>query len=251
MDLKQEIDALLNAEVSPIAMVQSEVMRLPFPEPFAYRTSLVINSIELGALSYEQYSVTAERTKRAIVLAGRALTYARRIMEQYEDEGKEYEWLSVKCPDTILTKTNLPETLSNTFLGKEELLSKLALEFSPQLFFNASPDALEGLAAAKSLGVRVILNGFGDEYCPITKLGDYPIDMAVLHPRFMDRLRDEREAPAAKAVIAYIQALDIKMIAPSLRDDEQVALAEKIACTAYTSAEVSENLLWEIGKWAK
>ncbi|MGM9631774.1 MAG: EAL domain-containing protein [Eubacteriales bacterium] len=245
-DINAEVQAILASGVAPIELYRDSVLRFISDKPFAYRTRLEINSLDLGILTHNEYSVTAERTKRALLLASRALTYVNRVMDEDMERGLEYDWISVRLPDAILSKTSLDKTLDKIFGKDEKKIGKLCLEFSPHLLYNPSPKAVETLDLVRKRGVKIMLDGFGDEYCPTMKLQDYPLDYVIMHEKMLSMLKDEKRADSAGALISYLHSMRIEVLAPVLTDEADIGMCGRAGCMGYVLANSSERLLKEV-----
>ncbi len=242
MGIKEEVALALESGVAPISMVKDTVLALPRKKPMAYRAKLQINSLDLGTLTAKEYQVTADRTKRAILLAGRALTYAFRAIEEKLAQAQEFEWISVRCPDTMLVKTDFAKTLDRLCEEKTELCEKLCLEFSPAILYNADEKVKESLLQAKARGAKILLDSFGDAYCPAMKLAEFPFDYVVMHPVLVEMLQDPQRYKVAQSLLAYVKVLGMQVIAPETDCEEVVSACERAGCAGYTVASSSEPL---------
>ncbi len=249
MGFNDEVAALLATGTEPLTMTRETVRSFSDGMPRAWRTTLQINSPELGTVTDEDYVVTAERTKRSTLLFDRALMYACRAIEQCRTLGLDYEWLSVRCPPSAVTREGLISTIRRVFAGNENLLPKLCIEFPTQLLYDPSDKIDDVLADIRDMGIKTMLYGFGEEFCPTMRLLTYSFDYVALHATVVDMMRTPRTQASALALMAYVRGFSAELIVPAL-DSAEVPAYASVECYGYTD-RFPGRLFDEEGLWQK
>ncbi len=249
MGFNDEVSALLSTGTEPLTMTREIVRNVSDGLPRAYRTTLRINSPELGTINDEDYVVTAERTKRSTLLFDRALMYAHRAIMQCRTAGLDFDWLSVRCPPSVVTREGLIGTIRRIFAGNEDMLPRLCIEFPTQLLYDQSDKIDDVLAEIKSMGIKTMLYGFGEDYCPTMRLLTYSFDYVALHANVVEMMRVPRTQASALALMAYVKGLSAELIVPGL-DSAELSAYESQACYGYTD-RFPGRLFDEEGIWQK
>ncbi|MBR0231232.1 MAG: hypothetical protein IJQ53_03295 [Clostridia bacterium] len=118
----------LSSELEPITVYKQPVFPCNgSPDPVAYRTETVLNSTLVGRLTPEDYQSTADKSKRGILLADRTLYSVCRAISLLPENETRIKWFSLYCPVSMITGTDLVETLGKLFGGDKEKLKKLML----------------------------------------------------------------------------------------------------------------------------
>ncbi len=249
MGFQDEVAALLETGVEPLTMTREIVRVIPDGTPRAFRTTLQINSPELGTITDEDYVVTAERTKRATLLFDRALMYAHRAIQQCRTAGLDFEWLSVRCPPSTVTREGLLTTIRRIFAGSEDLLPRLCIEFPTQFLYDPSDKIDEVFAEIKAMGIKTMLYGFGEDFCPTMRLLAYSFDYVALHANVVEMIRSPRTQASGLALLSYVKGFSAELILPGL-DPSDLPAYESVECYGYTD-RFPGRLFDEEGIWQK
>ncbi len=249
MDLHEEVKAVLDSGIEPITMVHNTVYSCLDREPVALRARLEINSLDIGTLTDDEYQVTADRTKRAILLCGRAMEYAKRALSERATGKKAVSWISVKCPDTFLSKTNPVKAVKTVFADAPALIERLCLEFSPRVFYNRDEQVLPNFEALKKLGVKTVLSDFGDEYCPAMKLMEFPFDYVILHKDLAKLLCDRERDRVTAPLLSYVKGLRVGVYAPLLGLEHEMEAYSRAGCNGYLDLDKKARLLKKPEVW--
>ncbi len=103
------------------------------------------------------------------------------------------------------------------------------------------------IALFRSIGVRVVLDGFGGETNSIAALRDLDVDAVKLHPAMIANITDDREAGIVRAVLELARQLDIEVIAKGVERHDQHEVLRRLGCRFaqgyFYGAPVAANLL--------
>lgn len=235
----------LSSELEPITVYKQPVFPCNgSPDPVAYRTETVLNSTLVGRLTPEDYQSTADKSKRGILLADRTLYSVCRAISLLPENETRIKWFSLYCPVSMITGTDLVETLGKLFGGDKEKLKKLMLEFPVSALYEDSEKLRGTLLDMKLLGVKSALAGYGTEFCPMMRLASFPFDYVILDPEVRELM--SRDAKAAETLIAYARSLRIEVVVTGVENGEQEAPSYYRAdCFGYTDNSEKERLLPE------
>jgi EAL domain-containing protein (putative c-di-GMP-specific phosphodiesterase class I) len=234
MGKNELLRATLESGVEPIEIRYVPVMSTSTRKPFAYRTVLQLNTQSLGVLLPADYEPVASRTVQCLNLALTNITDIAETITHSKERGIKADWFSAACPVRMLIKGSAAKLLSEHF---EEIEfpdpSKLCLEFPSQVLFEDRDKAAKELSSLKFMGVKTILTGFGDEYCPTLRLAGFPFDYVILDKSVSDKMASQNSARSTSALIAYIRGLGIEVIADGAKGNELISDFYRSDCQGY------------------
>lgn len=235
----------LSSELEPITVYKQPVFSCNgSPEPVAYRTETVLNSTLVGRLEPQDYQSTADKSARGILLADRTLYSVCKAIELLPESENRIKWFSLYCPVSMITETDLIDTLGKLFGEDKEKRKKLMLEFPVSALYEDSEKLRGTLLDMKLLGVKSALAGYGTEFCPMMRLAAFPFDCVILDPEVRSLM--QRDQKAAETLIAYARSLRIDVVATGIENGEEEApLYYRADCFGYTDVSTKEKLLPE------
>jgi len=243
MDITSEVERALETGVEPITLNSWQIYSARSLRPCAFRTELKINSTVLGVLSPAEYDVAADKSERAVVLAERAVKYALRAIDLFAERRKRTELITVRCPVNILKKTDFVESLGKAIDGNNEKASKLCMEFPASLMYAKTAEVCPSLEAMRQLGVKTMISDFGGEFCPLMRLGEFPVSFVSLAASTTEALGKPTTAKSLETMITFVRDLHIDVIANILHTDEEIEFFSHADCYGYRREEEPEPLL--------
>ena len=90
------------------------------------------------------------------------------------------------------------------------------------------------IAELREMGVKIAVCEVGDEFCPVFRLTSTAFDYAFLDRYATDSLLGNGAERIAGSLVGFLHYLKVKVIAPQLEAEEQIAAAEAIGCDGYT-----------------
>ncbi|HVR97278.1 MAG TPA: bifunctional diguanylate cyclase/phosphodiesterase, partial [Thermoanaerobaculia bacterium] len=109
--------------------------------------------------------------------------------------------------------------------------SCLELEITETLAMDNAEASLGVLQALKDLGVRIVIDDFGNGYSSLSYLRDFPIDALKIDRAFVHELGERTggsEIPSA--IIALAHSLDIRVVAEGVENEEQWRVLARLGC---------------------
>ena len=212
---------------------------------------MVINSLDLGTLTYRQYRFVARRTKQGNHMVERHLQKLVRLIPSLVEANPKLTCVTVPVYARLLKAGILAKMLCDTFaLYPEVPAAKICSELSADILFENVADAKERIDELRALGVKIAICEVGDEFCPVFRLAELAFDYAFLDDfatATLDRSDAER---VAGSLVKYLKYLNVKVIAPSLKSEDKINGAKNVGCDGYTLSsdipltggeEVTEN----------
>ena len=220
--------------VAPLEMRFSQINSCYRRLPIAYRSYTYINSVLEGVLPPEKYAFAADETERGIRLAKWNIREAIRAIRRFEEAGRNIEFVSVRCPARLALEQDLfawmQQVLKDNAFDQPE---KLCLEFPQSLLYEDAERVRASILSMKLLKVRTMMSGCGEKDCPVTLLMNLPLDYVVLAPWITVRTDSREQGAAVTALLSFLRAIPIDVIADGAASDEQIRMLSRADCWGY------------------
>ena len=234
MKLSDKVKALIDSGAAPLVLHYEPVRFFQSAEPIL-RTALVVNSLELGTLTMQEYRFVARRTKQGDHLVARHLTKLCREIPRLLAEGGKVTCFTVPVYARLLRDGVLAKMLLETLaLFPAVQPSLLCIELSADILYEDVEDAAARIAELRAIGVRVAICEVGDEFCPVFRLSSFSFDYAFLDTYAVASLATEAAERVAGSLVTYLHLLRVKVVAPGLATEELRQAAEGVGCDGYT-----------------
>lgn len=220
------IEQTIEAGINPLELEYHPLKSTESGEECGLLSVLRINSLELGAIYPEQYRYVTAGDDQGIRLATR--NYRLLLPEMKKSKGLRSLYFPVK----MLLDGSLERLLQPAGQRQPEILSRLILEFSQDILLSDSVKTAKRLSAVKELGVKLLLDGYGDDFCPLLRLGGLPFDMVALDGtyEYPAKLNSEQ----AEYVVSLIRGYGISAVLKNAGSEEAVLRAREIGCEYYS-----------------
>ena len=110
---------------------------------------------------------------------------------------------------------------------------KLCLEFPQSLLYEDAERVRASILSMKLLKVRTMMSGCGEKDCPVTLLMNLPLDYVVLAPWITVRTDSREQGAAVTALLSFLRAIPIDVIADGAASDEQIRMLSRADCWGY------------------
>ena len=233
MKLNDKVTQAVESGVEPIAL-RYETVRFFDAETRMYRSKLLLNSLDLGVLSFDQYRFVAARSKQGDALVRcHVIKLLRDITRRAAQQDSSLYTMPAYA--RCLRNGSLCAMLIEGFsLFPKVSPSQICIELSADVLYEDIEMIKTQVAALRDLGVRVAVSEVGDEFCPVFRLTSFPIDDAILDPYATDRLLSDDADRTVGGMIQYLHTLQLRVIAPLLHSSKLDA-ARTLGCDAYTA----------------
>jgi EAL domain-containing protein (putative c-di-GMP-specific phosphodiesterase class I) len=234
MKLSDKVKTLIDSGAEPLVLHYEPVRFFQTAEAII-RTSLVVNSLELGTLTMREYRFVARRTKQGDRLVERHLLKLCREIPRLLAEGGKVTCFTVPVYARLLRDGVLAKMLLETLaLFPSVQASLLCIELSADILYEDVEDAAARIAELRAIGVRVAICEVGDEFCPVFRLSSFRFDYAFLDAYAVATLNTDAAERVAGSLATYLHLLRVKVVAPGLATEELRTAAESVGCDGYT-----------------
>ena len=110
----------------------------------------------------------------------------------------------------------------------------LKLEITEGIVMADVQDAIDKMAALKSIGVRFAIDDFGTGYSSMAYLKRLPLDQLKIDKSFVqDISTDPNDAAIVETIIAMAKHLGLDVVAEGVETEEELAFLDSQGCEAY------------------
>ena len=237
MKINEMVAQTIESGVTPIVFDYQRV-RLFESGKAPVRTFMVLNSLDLGTLTYKEYRFVARRTKQGNHMVQRHIEKLIRLIPDLLNANPEAECFTIPVYARLLKDGELARMLFDALtLYPEVPPSTVCIELSADILYEDIADARERIKELRELGVKIAICEVGDEFCPVFRLAELAFDYAFLDDFATASLDREDNERVAGSLVKYLHFLDVKVIAPLLETDDQIAGAKEAGCDGYTLYE--------------
>lgn len=248
MIIKKAVEQVINSGVKPIVLDLQRVLNFS-GDVEAIRTSLVINSLELGVLTANQYRYVARRTDQGSKLVERNLE---KLFFFYDDIKKEFrtaKFFTISVYARALLDGVLFQTFSEFFRRYPNVeADKICIEISADILFEDIKTYKKEIDNLRQLGVKVAVCEVAQEFCPLLRLNEINYDAVFLDGYFTSNLEDESRENEINGVMCIINNRPSKVYGSCVAQ-ESIPLLEKIGADGYTleTDDALEHKEWRVG----
>ena len=222
---------------SKISPIDIEYRRVEFFETTdkVLRTSLTVNSLELGVLNYESYRFVARRSKLADQLTRRHLKKLLRKIPDLLEEDSTIDFFTLPVYVRSLFDGGLKDILAEELsLHPEASPSKLCIELSADMLYEDLETAKKRIAEIREFGIKIAIFEVGDSFCPIFRLSELDFDLAFLDSYSVDSLATSDREKIAGSLTKYLHCLGVKVFTPHLDSPEKLEGARLVGIDGHT-----------------
>lgn len=197
-----KINQLIASGVQPLSLAFQSVISTEFKSAFAYRSQLRINDIDMGVLLPNQYEGVSFRTTQSAELAYWCFDTLIDAVMQFDEKKIEVEWVSLAAPVRLLQKPDGAKKLARLIKEKSFLHpEKLLLEFSCALLYEDMTIVAANIELLHALGLKVAIEGFGSEFCPLLRLAPCKADVVFMEAELTPKLFGTEDAITASTAV--------------------------------------------------
>ncbi len=231
MKFKEKVELTLNSGIAPIAL-SFEEMSFFETDKKIFRSFLVVNSLELGILTYKEYRFVARRTKQGNALVKRHIEKVFRAFHELDSE--MFDCITIPVYARLLKNGELSEMLMEAFAVFPEVEpKKICIELSADILYEDIAEAKKYIQDLREMGLRIAICEVGDEYCPVFRLAEFSFDYAFADRFTTESLEREDFERVAGSLVKFLQLLNVKVLAPALSGKSTVEAAKNVGFDGY------------------
>lgn len=176
----------------------------------------------LGELSPSVFIPHAETTGDIVRIGAWVIGEGLRQMRRWRDQGLLVPRISVNVSFRQFVSGSLHDIVRQALADTGLPGDCLELEVTERVLVEDVPDAAAHITALKQLGVKLVIDDFGEGHSALSSLRDLPFDGIKISHDFMDRIPgSERDAAMCEAVIRLAASLGLDLVAEGVEREEQ------------------------------
>ncbi len=139
--------------------------------------------------------------------------------------------VAVNLSPAQFERGDLPATVQAALAASGLAPSRLELEITEGMLMRDPSGALAQVGALRALGVRVVMDDFGDGWSSLGNLRRYPFDKLKMDRSFVrDLAEDPRAAAFVQTIVGLGHALGIPVTAEGVETEAQLRLLTEAGC---------------------
>jgi diguanylate cyclase (GGDEF)-like protein/PAS domain S-box-containing protein len=176
----------------------------------------------LGELSPAVFIGHAENTGDIVRIGGWVIRQACRQMRAWHDSGLMIPHVALNVSYRQFLSESLPEIVASALRESGLPGSALELELTERVLIEDVPDAQQTIEALKDLGVRLVIDDFGEGYSALNYLRQLPFDGLKISHTFMQGIpNNPTDSAICEAIISIAQSLGLLVVAEGVETEHQ------------------------------
>ena len=233
--LDEQVERMLAEKIEPIELRFQPIYDCYSCNHVAYRGRAQVNSLIYGVLGPEDYDEASDMTEQGIGVMLASVEKAMRVANAFKRSHRRYvEWISVLCPSGALFRPDIYARLKKLIDDTRFKQSgKICLEFSDEVLKFRSEEVYAALEDIKAAGFKVAIRNCGTGDFSLADLLTFTPDIVFMDGDFINLINDRDHSAAVPAMIRYVKALGISVIAEGVKDDDMLREMNKIECFGF------------------
>lgn len=238
MNISESVAKAVRAGVAPLELKYRAIRACNNQQSIAYRSEIVLNSLELGVLTQKQFAEAyAAHDPEGVGLRVTDWAIARALEHRanFTAEEKTDMFLSVACPVVYAEQSDFYNRLKNLLKAaayNPKKGAKLCLEF-PDSLLSSTKDVKTAMLDAKLLGVKTMIVCADANSCPLMKLTEIPVDFVVLSAETTELLQSRNKPGVFSALVQLVHSFNTAVIADGVTTTEQMRQLSRLNCEGY------------------
>lgn len=233
IDMERQLENSLEIENQLRHALERHELHLAYQPQVDMRTGRVVGAEALlrwrhpqrGELLPLAFVPHAENSGEIVPIGSWVIQEACRRLREWRDEGIALARIAVNVAYRQLLSEGFLDLVVGTLRRYDLPGEALEIEMIERMLIEDTPETLQVLKDLRGIGVRVLIDDFGEGYSSLNYLRRLPIDALKISGEFV------RRAPTAPADLAICEAivrvgrgLELDLIAEGVETDEQRAL---------------------------
>lgn len=198
---------------------------------------------ELGYMPPDQFIPFAESCGLISAIGEWVLKKACHQITLWNEQFHSNLRVAVNISPIHIAEANFIERLEKILSATKVNPRHLEIEITEMSMMDYNDELIEKIKAIKQMGIKISLDDFGTGYASLSYLRQFPFDALKIDRTF---IRNIRESPSGESMVAAIislaHALDLKVVAEGVEENEQLAILKKYNCQAVQGYYFSKPL---------
>ncbi len=242
MNTNEKAEATVKSGVLPIT-VEYKSHRIFETKRTVLRSSLIINSLELGVLTYNEYRFVAARNKKGDELTKRHIEKLFKAYRETTAENPEADMITFKVFTKTLVSGALSAMLFELFKKNPDVnASRICVEISADVLFEELSPIKEKIKELRDMGVKIAISELGEEFSPVFRLSELDFDIAFADALKPSSFDEEEISTAAASLPELLHRMKAAVILPFELSDKALKRAIDAGYDgAYSSVKEDAN----------
>ncbi len=241
MKFKDMVNEAVNSGIPPISLAYDVIHFLEGDKKLV-RSFMEIESLDVGHLTYKEYRFIARRTKLGNAMIERHIEKLFRVYPKLIT--KDVLCITIPVYARLLMGGVLAGILFDALSCFEEVKpSAICIELSADVLYEDMQEAKLRIDELREMGFKVAICEVGDEFCPVFRLAEIAFDYAFVDQYVINSLSREDVERVAGSVVKFLHFVGVKVIAPDLETDAQLAGAKFAGFDGYGYKSPAPNFL--------
>lgn len=240
MNISKSAARSVQAGVAPLELRYQAIRACNNQQSIAFRSEVVLNSLELGVLEQKQFAEAyrvSDPAKVGLRLTDWAISRTLENRSAFTTEEKTDMFLSVICPVAYAEQADFYSRLNKLLRAASyspQKGVKLCLEFPVGLLTSKETENVrKAMLDAKLLGVKTMIVCDDTDSCPLMKLLQIPVDYVVLSAQTTALLQSRDKPGVFAALVQFVHSVNAAVIADGVQTTEQMRLLSRLNCEGY------------------
>ncbi|HET9485451.1 MAG TPA: EAL domain-containing protein [Xanthomonadales bacterium] len=186
----------------------------------------------LGELSPDVFIPHAENTGDIVRIGAWVIRQALRQMREWRDARIEIERVAVNVSYRQFLSESLVDVVEAGLRDFDLPGESLELEMTERVLIEDVTDTMETFERLKRLGVKLVLDDFGEGYSALNYLRRLPVDGIKISHGFMHGIpTDPTDTAICEAIIDVAQSLKLAVIGEGVENEQQRAFLQRQGVT--------------------
>ncbi len=241
MKFKELVDETVKSGITPIRLTYDRMNSFATGKAIL-RSFMVVESLDLGTLTYREYRFVARRTKQGNAMIRRHIEKLFRAYTHEPPDADALECISIPVYARLLKGGELAEMLMEAFASFPEVPpSKICIELSADILYEDIKEAKSRLKDLRDMGLKLAICEVGDEFCPVFRLSELSFDYAFADEFATASLSADDYERVAGSLVSFLHLLNVAVYAPGLDSEAALDAARLVGFDGYGMNESLSN----------
>lgn len=201
------------------------------------------NDPETGLVSPGAFIPLLEETRMILQVGSWAIRQALADARQWRTAGIKPPRIAVNVSALQLQQKDFVESVKNAIAASDGAAPGIDLEITESMIVSNIEQNISHLTAIREMGVAIAIDDFGTGYSSLSYLARLPVDALKIDQSFVGTMTTSTVSMTiVSTMIAMAHALDLKVIAEGVEEEEQAKFLALLKCDELQGYLISRPL---------